>query len=228
MTEDEWKQYNANRAVTLDNLIKRHGFDIGQQMWKSYCERQAYAGCKLDYFKEKYGNEEGEKKYNDLIKRKRLTYDNFIRKYGENDGALKWIAYIQKISKTYSAVSQELFRIIDEKYNIARINSHYASKDGTETTLHVPVNGEMKLISLDFTLFNKAIEFYGDFYHANPAKYNASDKIFAKTAADIWEYNNSRVEAVKSAGYDVMIVWEGDFYRNPSEVINKCLKFLKE
>ena len=50
MTENEWNDFNAGRAVTRENLVKKHGEEVGEKMWKEYCEKQAYSGCKLQYF----------------------------------------------------------------------------------------------------------------------------------------------------------------------------------
>jgi hypothetical protein len=227
MTEEEWNKFNQSRAVTKENLILRHGTEVGTKMWEDYCERQAYAGCKLEYFVEKYGKEKGLEEYRRVCKDKRITYDNFIKKYGENEGALKWISYVTKKNNNYSGVSVELFYTLDEMYEISRINSRYGDKNNGELSLNLEIGGEHKLVSLDYTLFDKVIEFYGDFYHANPKRYREDDIILTRPAKLIWEKNRKRIEAIEKAGYKVKIVWEGDFYKDPKRVISECLDFLK-
>ena len=74
----------------------------------------------------------------------------------------------------------------------------------------------MKIINifvfmLIFFCNNKIIEFYGNFYHANPLLYD-SDKIISSkykkyTAFDIWKRDSDRINLIKSKGYDVLIVW---------------------
>ena len=46
MSEDEWTQFNQNRACTKENFIKRYGVEIGSEKWKKYCDVESYAGCK--------------------------------------------------------------------------------------------------------------------------------------------------------------------------------------
>lgn len=47
-------EYNKKRAVTLDNLVKRHGETIGKKKWESYKQKQAYTNS-YEYKKKKYG-----------------------------------------------------------------------------------------------------------------------------------------------------------------------------
>ena len=112
MTESEFTEYNLSRAVTKENLIKRHGEKLGIEKWNTYVARQSYAGCKIEYFIEKYGEIDGIKKYNDVNKQKVLSYENFIRKYGEIEGTIKWELYLSNSRNLYSSVSQELFDIL--------------------------------------------------------------------------------------------------------------------
>ena len=55
MTEKEWTAYNKSRASTQKNFIARYGKELGTEKWKQYCEYEAYAGCKLEYFIDVYG-----------------------------------------------------------------------------------------------------------------------------------------------------------------------------
>jgi len=89
MTEDEWKAFNANRASTKENFIKRYGVEEGTIRWNNYCAYESYAGSSLIWFIDKYGNEEGKKKYDEVCAKKEK-------------------------SKAYSYVSQKLFESIDE------------------------------------------------------------------------------------------------------------------
>jgi hypothetical protein len=62
ISEDDFKKYNKSRAVTLENLIKKHGEDEGLKKWNDYCDRQKYT-CSLEYFIEEYGEDEGLNRY---------------------------------------------------------------------------------------------------------------------------------------------------------------------
>jgi hypothetical protein len=229
MTEQEWNEFNANRACTKKNFIKRYGKELGQEKWNKYCELESYAGNKLEYFIEKYGNEEGTKKYIDVCRQKVLSKDNFIRKYGVEEGQLRWNKYLENNKVGYSIISQELFKLIDAKYNLAKLNSRYASKNG-EMCIELPFDNNTKCFMLDFVLFNKVIEFNGDYYHANPHLYKSDDFIQkysnGKYAKEIWNYDEKRLTAIKNAGYEVKVIWESDYYTNPEKILEECVEFL--
>lgn len=60
------------------------------------------------------------------------------------------------------------------------------------------------------------IEFYGDFWHANPKMYAPDDLVNLpenKTEAkNIWEYDKKRIDFLKNLGYNkIVIVWEYDY-----------------
>lgn len=61
-TQEEYDEYNASRASTIENFIERYGEEEGNQRWDEYCERQRYT-TSLEYFIEEYGEDEGTKKF---------------------------------------------------------------------------------------------------------------------------------------------------------------------
>lgn len=65
-TKDQFESYNKSRAITLDNMIKKHGKIVGKEKFEEYCLKQAYAGTAKEYFIEKYGEELGIEKYNKI------------------------------------------------------------------------------------------------------------------------------------------------------------------
>lgn len=62
MTEQEFKEYNSSRAITLENLINRHGEELGNKKWEDYCQRQRDT-CTIDHYLVKWGEIEGRNKY---------------------------------------------------------------------------------------------------------------------------------------------------------------------
>lgn len=230
MTEQEWDEYNANRACTKKNFIKRYGDKLGSEKWERYCNLEAYAGNKLEYFINVYGNDKGLQKYLEVCRHKRMTLENFKRKYGDEIGSIKWAEYLESNKAGFSEISQELFKAIDIKYDMAMLNSHFASKN-QEIYLELPFGTSTKCFHLDYTMFNKVIEFNGDYFHANPRIYDETSYIsknkHGKTARDIWEYDKNRLDAISKAGYKTKIVWESDYRENPEKTIDECVEFLK-
>lgn len=74
-TEEQFKEFNKSRAVTLENLITRYGESLGKQKWHEYCAKQKYT-CSLEYFIKKYGQEKGTEKYNDYMSILTNNYKN--------------------------------------------------------------------------------------------------------------------------------------------------------
>jgi hypothetical protein len=91
---------------------------------------------------------------------------------------------------------------------------------------------ENKRYQVDCYYDNKIIEFFGNYWHANPTKYNKNSiiikygkkKIFAH---EIWKEDGKRIKNLKKK-YKILIIWEEDYVNNKENVFNKCIKFLKK
>jgi very-short-patch-repair endonuclease len=76
---------------------------------------------------------------------------------------------------------------------------------------------------------DRVIEFYGDYWHANPNKYAAEDRVLnGETAASIWKRNRERLDYITSKGYNVLIITEEELRSNPVSTLIKALTFLSE
>lgn len=63
------------------------------------------------------------------------------------------------------------------------------------------------------------IEFYGDYWHANPRKYKEKDIVHHNiTAKEIWDRDKERINRLNNMGYCVEVVWE-DEYKNDKEAV---------
>jgi len=61
--------------------------------------------------------------------------------------------------------------------------------------------------------FHKIIvEVYGDFWHCNPNQWKAEDinPVIRKSAKDIWEKDQRKIDFLKTKGYKVYTLWETD------------------
>ena len=84
---------------------------------------------------------------------------------------------------------------------------------------------------VDFIYKNKIIEFYGDYFHANPKLYDEYKIIGSKykhiTAKNKWEYDKNREEILIKNGYEVLIIWESDYKSDKKIIIKKCKEWIK-
>ena len=205
---------------------------IGNKFFKQYCKQQSYAGNKLEYFIEKYGEKEGTKKYNKVCSQKSLSLTNFIRKYGDEEGKAKYKEYLRRTSIGYSKESQELFQMLDKKIGKYAIENSFFYLKNYEQEISIDLgNCKSKVFKLDYVLSNKVIEFNGDFWHANPLIYKANDVIPLKNkpmlVSDIWKHDQERLQKIEDFGYKVLVVWENEYISNIEQTIQKCLEFLR-
>lgn len=204
MCEEDFKTFNKNRAVTLDLCIKRHGQISGEEIFKNYKVKQSYAGNKLEYFVEKYGEEFGEKKYIEVC--------------------------VAKNPKTsYSKISQNFFwKIFENIDGIVDRNEIYFGEHQTEFFNFCKVN--RRIYFYDFCIRNLKfiIEFNGDSYHANPIKYLPSEipKYCGNklTALEIWERDKVKNNSIENLGFEILTIWEYDYKNFQTETINRVLE----
>lgn len=224
MTIEEFNEYNKSRAVTLKNCVKRHGVDKGTEIYQNYIKKQRKNGCQLEYFIEKYGKDDGLMRYNQVCSHKALTLENFQRKYGREEGYEKYQNYVNgKSAGWVSFVSQRLFWKLPMHENVYfhEYNHEFGLMDIKNKTYY-------KYDYVD-TINKKCIEFNGDFWHLNPKIYDKTDRnAVDMVAEDVWERDARKIELISSLGYDVMVVWESDFYDDSRKVIEKCMEFLSD
>lgn len=248
VSDEDFKSITNNVCKrTLETYIDKFGDDIGKEKWKHYCEKQSLTNT-YDYKKEKYGwTKEEFKSYN---KSRACTLNNFIIRYGEDKGKQRWKHYIERQSYTcsleyfiqeygeedgtikykefadkrltgsggkgFSYIADEFFKLLSDKFSKNKIYTHVL---GTGEKLI----GKYHLDYYDETL-NIAVEFYGDFWHANPLIYKENDSILGVSTCEIWERDKARENEIKQNGIkEVYIVWENDFRNNPLETLNKLI-----
>jgi hypothetical protein len=233
---EKWKK--ENYSITEENLIKKHGIELGKMKWNKYCEKQSLSntfeykkekhGWNKKKFKEynksrattlknciiKHGKEKGTKIWNSYIEKQRYTCskDYFIKKYGYIDGMNKYNNFSDKrmFKFGFSDISQRLFKLIDDKLN-NKYTIYYSIKNK-----EYRIDDDLKSYYLDFYIkeLNIAIEFNGDLWHANPELYNENDTPhpFQKKlkSKDIWKLDKERYDFIKTKVDDIIIVWEND------------------
>lgn len=197
-TKDQFNSFNKSRAVTLDNLVKKHGEEKGTSMWVSYCERQAYTNT-LDYFIEQHGPDIGTEKYNTMISQK---------------------VYVNKTGSLASKLEMDLIENLEKELSF---ELEYTYKTG-----QLYVAKETNHVLCDIAHGNKIIEVYGDYWHCSPEKfppeyYNVQTK---KTAKETWEKDLAKVKACIESGYEVMVVWENEYRRNKQETLERMKEWI--
>ena len=86
----------------------------------------------------------------------------------------------------------------------------------------------------DFTDIKKKkiIEYNGDQYHANPSIYDKDDlphpyhKEKGYTSKDIWERDKIKIDLARKNGFNVLVIWDSEYRKNPQQTLQKCIEFI--
>lgn len=227
MSEDEFKEFNKSRAVTKENLISKHGKDIGLEKWESYCQRQSYTNS-LEYFIDKFGKDEGTKFFKNLNKSKSQTLENFIKRYGEKEGHIKYLQYRDRngMNGGVSPISQDLFKEIE-----GGLHCYYGYKNH-EFGKYDKENRRYYFYDFVAPDIKLCIEFNGDDFHANPDIYSNENykHPFDKEmlAEEIWEYDRIKNQLIKNSGYELIIIWEKEYRKNKDAIIKELKEKIDE
>lgn len=202
MSRKEFYDYNQSRAVTLENMIKRYGEEIGNQKWNEYCERQRYTTTK-EYFIEQYGEIEGAAKY-EIFSQKRA------------EGSIH--------SKQYSQISEELFNALSQEFKNHINHILYGSNEYQLSTL----GGHYYNLDYYDKKLNIVVEFFGDYFHFNPKKYS-SDTVFRNIKAqDKWDRDAERLEDIQNTlDCKIIVIWEASYMSNKQDTIATVIDFIK-
>jgi hypothetical protein len=215
-SEEQFNEFNKSRAVTLKNMVKKYGKEEGEKIFKDYVEKQKINGKTLEWFIDKYGEKEGKSRF------KKVSIE-------KAKGGLR-------AGLSVSKVSQEFFRKLDTFIG-KDFKTLYLEKN-IEKIIYI--NEISKCYMLDYFIeeLNVCVEFHGDYFHANPSKYDEKfefpgfskgDKIL--TAKDIWDKDILKYSLLKEhKGIKTIVVWESDYYRNKDnenfykKIVKECIE----
>lgn len=84
---------------------------------------------------------------------------------------------------------------------------------------------------VDVKLGNKIIEFFGDFWHANPKMFSKDDVLYShngriKKADDIWDSDSIRINELTLRGYEVLVIWENEWKIDKQNCVDRIKKWL--
>jgi hypothetical protein len=217
-------EFNKSRAITLDNMVAKYGKTEGKKKYDEYRAKQAYSNT-LEYFVDKFGYTLGKQEYNRVCNEKAMTLDNMIRIHGKIKGPEIYEKNMNNKNNGlyYSNISQELFKELDKTGNIE--SSYYGIKNH-----EFGINAIDRYYFYDYVIPDKRkiIEFNGDYWHANPKLYEShwQHPVSKKYAREIWMEDAKKIDIAINKGYNLFVVWETDYKKNPNEIIKQCVEFL--
>lgn len=205
------RKYYEDRAMTLNMCIKRHEEIKGKEIWDSYCQQQKYT-CSREHFINKWGEEEGIKRY--------------------ENARIAFMKAGAEVISTVSKISQELFQTIYNKINCKNDEIYFNNLNQE----YICMCSE-HCYFLDFydKTKNIVIEFNGDYWHGNPIKYKSSDIIRNRnnkvglTVEEVKLKDERRKQEIceKLNNPVYIAVWENDYKKDKEGTINKLLKYFE-
>lgn len=244
ISDEIYSDSRSKYAMTKDHMIKKYGEEKGLEIWNNYCKKQAETNT-LEYKKQKYGMTEEEfKKYN---KNRACTLKNFIQRWGREEGKKKWDKYCERqsatkkkeyilenygekelnrilearskgiansLSKSYSYVSQKFFQELDEIV-CQKYSSQYHSKGGEKS---VWIDGRQYFLDYYIPELNLCVEFNGSIYHGDPNIFKDDDRCLPfddnVTAKDLRDRDSQRYKLLEeNLGIKTYIIWESQYRR---------------
>jgi hypothetical protein len=184
--------------------INRKGYSEDAAI-KKIAEIQSGYSAKSSKFAGKIRTEEGKRKISESVKRHIATV-----------GAIEWVSHVGVFNNGRSKIEAEFYNYIKQNINP-----------------NVEANVIVKNFIVDVVDNNKIIEFYGDYWHANPTKYKTESIISfgrgeSKTAQEIWDKDHNRLEILKKEGYDVLIIWEHEWRTEKLNCVEKIKKYYEQ
>ncbi|WP_407308185.1 hypothetical protein [Acinetobacter sp.] len=221
----EAKDKNNRNGGTKDSKYAQRtiGYYIVRGHTQEEAEKllaEAQATFSLEKLVKKYGEEEGKRRWKERQDKWQKTLND--KPFEEQEAINQKKTY----KKGQSTISKKLFTQIHQS------GARWGKKSEDNSGEMMVVLSEKKKAMIDFSLGNKLIEFYGDYWHANPKKYKSGDKIYQggtrkyTLVENKWEEDFKREARLKELGYELHIVWEDDFRKNPEKVIKECKNFL--
>lgn len=164
----------------------------------------------------KYGITEGTKKFND----RQTKWSSLIEKKYKNG------EFTRFCKNNWSKVEEDFITTLVKKIGLPD-TKYYSAINGRQFFRHFKNIG--KTFAYDFKYGKKIIEFNGDYWHCNPAVYEADyyNASIGSTAAEKWKFDKFKNSLIENEGYQVLVIWERDWTNNPKSTIQKCLDFLK-
>lgn len=234
----------------LENFLQLYGEEEGRKKYDEYCVKQAVSNS-FEYKQIKHGWTE--EQYNEYNKSRASTEENFIARHGVEEGTKLWKEYCERQSYTTTLeyfieqYGEEEGRKKYEEFDKARLN--VGGRDGVskmeldalawimddilqigpdvQFTVQHKINGYK--FDLVFPTLNKAIEFNGTNWHADPSVYKADQFIpfVEKTAQEVWEKDKVKMNAAEEAGYSVFVVWQREYERKhlQTDLIERLIKW---
>jgi len=210
--------------------------NVSEKSSKTKQENPERETSRIEYWLARFPEKEARQRYKE--RQSTFSLARCISKLGEMEGRKKWAARQEQWQNTLGAKTDEEKADINrrkcgngsniskqERVLVAEINEILDSEVETQFTISY---GRNNGYIYDIFFNNRIIEYFGDFWHANPDLYPDTfvNCVSKKSYQDIRKRDEDRIHLAKSKGYQIKIVWEKDFKEDATKIIAECVEFL--
>ena len=194
--------HSKKSALTLDNCISKYGENLGNKKYNEMIENRV-THWKSSYWIKKGFSEDESKKIISGLQTRDLNY--FIKKYGDKEGNDRYRNFNSKrVSATRGTNVSKL-----ENQIFSSVLKIYKDSQSTHTLGRY-------VVDIFVPSENLVIEVFGDYWHCNPINWSSTEynKTLHMTAQEKWEKDKIRTENIQSQGYNVVVLWENEIKKN--------------
>ncbi len=121
----------------------------------------------------------------------------------------------------YGSSESEFVNIISKKFSLS--TKDYFGHGSLFGRKSFKINNNLYVVDMYIPKFNLILEFYGDYWHCNPEKYNRNYFHVHKqlTSQEVWNYDRIRIqEIINHTNVNVLVIWESDWKKNKIQQIS--------
>ena len=217
--KEYWDKFNINKCKTCN-------CDLWYYNKTGYCTK-----CLRDigYFKEQWKNEEYRNKVIKGVskpRRKGFKEEQSIRiKQWYKDNPEQRIIRSKKMKESWRTG-----KILSNNcsYNRSKQEDKVYQKILSFLSEALPnhvikyKNRKWFIVDIFIPCNNMVVEYFGDYWHANPKHYKENDIIHhGILAKEIWEADKDKISKLEELGYRVRIILQSEFEENEEEIIDE-------
>lgn len=235
-----WMKLGASHDEAL-LAVSKHQSSVGKKnKIKHGSCRQFSTRCE-DYFVSRgFSEQEAKQKVSESQKRLFIEYkaktpnsvirsDNwmckeyYIKRFPDNWEECYADSILTKNTSLYRSIKADEFVMrLNAKFERLDSNRYFGDR---EFSIYDKKSDRVFMYDYVDTKLKIAVEFNGDYWHGNPAKYPKGTQISFpnqkhKLVEDLWMQDQIKHQALEERGYKLFVVWECDYDNDPNRTID--------
>jgi hypothetical protein len=183
--------------------------------------------CSLESYQNRYGKEEGLKRYNQRISKFKKTYNDKDVQIKEKENKSRGRTYKQLVEQFGEDTTNEIMDRRLSKFSMVsklekEILDNLKGKFNFKKQYRIIDNG--KNYYYDAQVDNVIIEVQGSYWHADKRIYKENDIVHdGKTAKEIWKFDEHKKYVAEQNNFKILYIFEYDYKQNKKQTIDRLI-----